>query len=59
MTPPISQITAQNYDMQFGTNVLGHFLFLRGFGALAHGLLEVRISLIFSATPTFSQSDIT
>lgn len=29
MTPPIDQITAQNYDMQFGTNVLGHLLFIR------------------------------
>jgi len=25
MNPPVPQVTAQNYDMQFGTNVLGHF----------------------------------
>jgi NAD(P)-dependent dehydrogenase (short-subunit alcohol dehydrogenase family) len=28
MTPPKDQITTQSYDMQFGTNVLGHFLFI-------------------------------
>ncbi|KAF8143844.1 NAD(P)-binding protein [Mycena galopus ATCC 62051] len=27
MAPPIEQVTAQNYDLQFGTNVLGHFYF--------------------------------
>lgn len=25
MTPPIDQLTAQGYDLQFGTNVLGHY----------------------------------
>ncbi|KAF9475748.1 NAD(P)-binding protein [Pholiota conissans] len=25
MVPPIDQLTAQGYDLQFGTNVLGHF----------------------------------
>ncbi|TFL05015.1 hypothetical protein BDV98DRAFT_610706 [Pterulicium gracile] len=25
MTPPVEQITADGYDLQFGTNVLGHF----------------------------------
>ncbi|KAJ7695648.1 NAD-P-binding protein [Mycena rosella] len=25
MFPPIDQLSAQNYDLQFGTNVLGHF----------------------------------
>ncbi|KAJ7154081.1 NAD(P)-binding protein [Mycena filopes] len=25
MEPPIEQLTAQNYDLTFGTNVLGHF----------------------------------
>jgi NAD(P)-dependent dehydrogenase (short-subunit alcohol dehydrogenase family) len=25
MAPPIDQLTAQGYDLQFGTNVLGHF----------------------------------
>lgn len=25
MVPPIGQITAQGYDLQFGTNVLGHY----------------------------------
>ncbi|KAJ7147050.1 hypothetical protein C8R43DRAFT_538612 [Mycena crocata] len=25
MIPPLEQLTAQNYDLQFGTNVLGHF----------------------------------
>ncbi|KAJ3519276.1 hypothetical protein NM688_g9322 [Phlebia brevispora] len=29
MVPPIDQLTAQGYDMQFGVNVLGHFLFLK------------------------------
>ncbi|KAF7793902.1 hypothetical protein EIP86_005024 [Pleurotus ostreatoroseus] len=29
MVPPIEQLTSQGYDMQFGTNVLGHFLFLK------------------------------
>ncbi|KAF7359081.1 hypothetical protein MSAN_01249200 [Mycena sanguinolenta] len=25
MTPPMDELTAQGYDLQFGTNVLGHF----------------------------------
>ncbi|KAJ7250465.1 NAD-P-binding protein [Mycena haematopus] len=25
MIPPVDQVTAQRYDLQFGTNVLGHF----------------------------------
>ncbi|KAJ7069772.1 hypothetical protein C8F01DRAFT_976369 [Mycena amicta] len=29
MVPPIEQLTAQNYDLQFGTNVLGHFYFTK------------------------------
>jgi NAD(P)-dependent dehydrogenase (short-subunit alcohol dehydrogenase family) len=27
MVPPKEEVTAQNYDMQFGTNVIGHWLF--------------------------------
>ncbi|KZT66933.1 NAD(P)-binding protein [Daedalea quercina L-15889] len=27
MGPPIDQVTADGFDMQFGTNVIGHFLF--------------------------------
>ncbi|KAJ6471782.1 hypothetical protein C8R47DRAFT_988069, partial [Mycena vitilis] len=27
--PPIEQLTAQNHDLTFGTNVLGHFYFTR------------------------------
>ncbi len=27
MIPPIDQLTAQGYDLQFGTNVLGHYYF--------------------------------
>ncbi|KZS99459.1 NAD(P)-binding protein, partial [Laetiporus sulphureus 93-53] len=27
MTPPKEQLTADGYDLQFGTNVIGHFLF--------------------------------
>lgn len=27
MVPPLELITAQGYDLQFGTNVLGHYLF--------------------------------
>lgn len=27
--PPISDKTVQGYDLQFGTNVLGHFLFTK------------------------------
>ncbi|KAL6302935.1 NAD(P)-binding protein [Sparassis latifolia] len=27
--PPVEEITAQGYDMQFGTNVLGHFYFTK------------------------------
>jgi retinol dehydrogenase 12 len=26
MNPPMELLTAQNYDLQFGTNVLGHYL---------------------------------
>lgn len=29
MNPPIDQLTPQGYDMTFGTNVIGHYLFLR------------------------------
>ncbi|TFK74636.1 NAD(P)-binding protein [Pluteus cervinus] len=29
MVPPIDQLTAQSYDLQFGTNVLGHFYFTK------------------------------
>lgn len=29
MCPPIDQLTAQQYDLTFGTNVIGHHLFLR------------------------------
>ncbi|KAJ7139098.1 NAD-binding protein [Mycena epipterygia] len=25
MIPPVEQLTAQNYDLQFGTNVIGHY----------------------------------
>ena len=27
MAPPLEMVTAQGYDLQFGTNVLGHYLF--------------------------------
>ncbi|EIN08964.1 NAD(P)-binding protein [Punctularia strigosozonata HHB-11173 SS5] len=29
MTPPIDQVTAQNYDMQFGTNTIAPYLLIR------------------------------
>jgi len=29
MTPPIEKITAQGYDLQFGTNVLGHYFLVQ------------------------------
>ncbi|KZO91584.1 NAD(P)-binding protein [Calocera viscosa TUFC12733] len=29
MTPPIENITADGYDLQFGTNVVGHFFLVR------------------------------
>ncbi|KAJ7165571.1 NAD-P-binding protein [Mycena crocata] len=29
MQPPLDQFTAQGYDLQFGTNVLGHFYFTK------------------------------
>ncbi|KAF9783414.1 NAD(P)-binding protein [Thelephora terrestris] len=29
MVPPVDQLTAQKFDLQFGTNVLGHFLLIR------------------------------
>ena len=29
MVPPIGQLTSQKLDLQFGTNVLGHLLFIR------------------------------
>ncbi|KAI0072976.1 NAD(P)-binding protein [Panus rudis PR-1116 ss-1] len=29
MWPPVDQLTADGYDLQFGTNVIGHFLFAK------------------------------
>ncbi|KIM45672.1 hypothetical protein M413DRAFT_24821 [Hebeloma cylindrosporum] len=29
MVPPVDQLTADNYDLQFGTNVVGHFYFTK------------------------------
>ena len=29
MLPPVEELTAQGYDLTFGTNVVGHFLFLQ------------------------------
>ncbi|RDX47105.1 NAD-P-binding protein [Lentinus brumalis] len=29
MLPPVEDLTAQGYDLTFGTNVIGHFLFLQ------------------------------
>ena len=29
MVPPVDQLTAQKFDLQFGTNVLGHLLFIQ------------------------------
>lgn len=26
MNPPLDQLTAQGYDLQFGTNVIGHYI---------------------------------
>jgi len=29
MIPPVDQLTAQKFDLQFGTNILGHLLFIQ------------------------------
>ncbi|KIY43464.1 NAD(P)-binding protein [Fistulina hepatica ATCC 64428] len=43
MTPPIDMVTADGYDLQFATNVIGHFVLLRS-------LLPVLLSTAKAAT---------
>ncbi|KAJ4490645.1 hypothetical protein J3R30DRAFT_117999 [Lentinula aciculospora] len=53
MSPPIEQLTAQDYDLQFGVNVLGHFLLIQKLLPLlkttSNSLLETRIVWVASS----------
>ncbi|KAH9991367.1 NAD(P)-binding protein [Russula vinacea] len=44
MIPPVEEITVQKYDMQFGTNVVGHWLFTK--------LLLPALLAVTDASPT-------
>ncbi|KAJ3997375.1 NAD(P)-binding protein [Lentinula boryana] len=53
MTPPIEQITAQGYDLQFGVNALSHFFFIQKLlpllKATSNSLAETRIVWVASS----------
>jgi hypothetical protein len=49
MVPPKEQVTAQNYDMQFGTNVIGKYLL---FFDRSNGLSMYNRSLAIHANVT-------
>ncbi|KAJ4490646.1 NAD(P)-binding protein [Lentinula aciculospora] len=53
MVPPVEQLTAQGYDLQFGVNALGHFLFidllLPSLKASSNSMSETRIVWVSSS----------
>jgi len=53
MVPPVEDLTAQGYDLQFGVNVLGHFLFIQKLLPLlkstSNSVVETRVVWVASS----------
>ncbi|KAF9059576.1 NAD(P)-binding protein [Rhodocollybia butyracea] len=60
--PPVEQLSAQGYDLQFGVNVLGHLLFINQLLPLlkstSNSLTETRIIWVASSGNYFSKAPV-